>query len=618
MSETVSYGGYAGQILRVDLTGGRHSAGPLSKDWADSFVGGRGFVAKILYDEVPPGADPLGPENKVVMAAGPLSGVLLPGCGKTHFGSKSPATGGYGDSNVGGHLSPELKMAGYDVLVLEGTAIKPVVVVIDDSSVRLISAEPYWGKGCIEAEAQLKRDLGEDFQIAVIGPAGENLVKYACISHDFGRQAGRTGVGTVLGSKKVKAIAIRGSGTIPLADPAGLLALAKQMYQACFAKPGFKEWTPQGTAGVTDWVNQIGAFPTRNFSTSYFADHRRINGERLRADIHITDKGCMGCPIPCGKYSLAKVPMGEVLVEGPEYETIALIGGNCCLRDIREVAYANYVCDELGLDTISAGNVVAFAMECYEKGVLSKEQIGRGVAFGDLESVVYLLRKIASRDGIGDLLAEGVKTASERLGQGSERYAIHVKGLEWSGYESRYAPAMMLAYATADIGAHHNRAWAITYDVAHGRETLEGKAEKVIELQHVRPLFDCLGVCRLQWVEIGFDLDWYERVFPVVTGRQASWDQLLRASERIWNLTRAFSVRHVPGWGRAVDRPPARFLEEAIPDGPAQGRLITPEQMDELLDRYYSLRGWTRAGLPTREKLEELGLHDVAADLWGS
>jgi aldehyde:ferredoxin oxidoreductase len=215
------------------------------------------------------------------------------------------------------------------------------------------------------------------------------------------------------------------------------------------------------------------------------------------------------------------------------------------------------------------------------------------------------------------LLAQGVKTASEHLGGGSEKFAIHVKGLEWTGYESRYSPSQMLSYITADIGAHHNRSWAITYDVAVGRDSLEGKPEKVIELQHTRPLFDCLGICRLQWVEIGFELNWYETMYPKITGMKKTWAELLQVSERVWNLTRAFSARHVPGWGRALDQPPARFTEEPIPDGPAKGKVITAEQIEQLLDKYYSLRGWNDNGWPTKQRLVELDLADVAVDLWG-
>ncbi|MCL6451067.1 MAG: aldehyde ferredoxin oxidoreductase family protein, partial [Acetobacteraceae bacterium] len=582
---------------------------------AREFLGGRGFVAKLLYDEVPPGTDPLSPENRVVMASGPLSGAFVPSSGKFSFGAKSPLTGGYGDSNVGGHLAPELKYAGYDAVVLEGAAPRPVVLVIDDGKVELRDGSAYWGKGSMDAEARLKADLGPDFQIAVIGPAGERLVRFACISHDFGRQAGRTGVGAVLGSKRLKAVCIRGTGTIPVADPRAAFEKGKEMYRAAFAKPGFKEWTPYGTAGVTDWVNEVGAFPTKNFQTGYFEPYREINGQTLRSTILVRDKGCFGCPIPCGKYSRARAAGREFYVEGPEYESIALLGGNLMLGDIREIAYANYVCDQLGLDSISAGVVVGFALECFETGLLSEGDIGRKVAFGDLDSVVYLLEKIAAREGIGELLSEGVKRAAARIGRGADRIAPQVKGMEWSGYESRWAPAMMLAYMTADIGAHHNRAWAITYDAAVGRDKIEGKAQKVIELQHIRPLFDMLGLCRLLWVEIGFELERYAEVFPLVTGLDYTWGDLLRASERVYNLTRAFNFRHIPGFGRAWDYPPARFYEEPVPTGPAKGRYIPREKLDELLDDYYRLRGWDRDGRPTLSKLEELGLRSVARDI---
>jgi len=607
--------GYSGNFLRVNLTTGEVKKTETPESLAREYLGGRGFVARILWDEVKPGTDPLSPDNRLVMAPGPLSGVFLPGSGKTEFGVKSPATGGYGDSNVGGHLAPEIKYAGYDAVIFEGTAAKPALVVIDDDSVEIRDAARYWGKGCIEAETMLKKDLGEDFQIVTIGPAGENLVKYAVISHDFGRQAGRTGVGAVMGSKNLKAIAVRGTKSLPLADPERVFEKGKQMYDVCFSKPGFKEWTPYGTAGVTDWINEIGSFPTKNFWTGYFEGHKNINGQALRDRIRITDKACFGCPIPCGKYSRAKTARGEVYVEGPEYETIGMMGGNLLVGSIEEVAYLNYVADELGIDTISGGNVLAFAMECFEKGIITEKDAGRSLPWGDLDAGVFLLEKIARREGIGDLLADGVRPASQKLGKGSEKFAIHVKGLELSAYEPRYAPAMMLAYMTADVGAHHNRAWAITYDVQVGRDSLEGKAKRVIELQHIRPLFDTLGLCRLQWVEIGFELSHYAELFPMVTGWDYSWDDLLRVSERIWNLTRAFSIREIEGFGRSHDYPPARFYEEPVPTGPSKGKCFTMEQLDDLLDDYYCLRGWDSNGIPTGSKLRELGLGYVAEAL---
>lgn len=611
----MTYGGYMGKILEINLSARKSEAKPTPEDLIRNFLGGRGFVAKLLWDLVPPGCDPFSPENVVVIAPGPLTGVYIPASGKVHMGTKSPATGGYGDSNMGGHFSPEIKLAGYDGLVIRGKADKPVIIVIDNDDVRFEDASDLWGKGAISTETELKKRLGRDFQIATIGPAGENLVQFACISHDFGRQAGRTGVGAVWGSKNLKAVAVRGNKTIPIARPEEAFRKGKEMYATCFAKPGFKTWTPYGTAEVVDWVNRVGAFPTRNFSESYFEGHKGINGQAVVDKVRLIDKGCFGCPTPCGKYSKAKTKLGEVRVEGPEYETLALLGGNVALGQVEEVAYANAVADELGLDTISGGNIAAFAIECFKKGLLTEAEVGRKLDWGDLESVVFLLEKMAKREGIGALLAQGVKKASEKIGGGSDAFAIHVKGLEWSGYESRWAPAMMISYMTCDVGAHHNRSWAITFDVAKGRDTIEGKSEKAVELQHIRPLFDTLGLCRLQWVEIGFELRHYAEVFPMVTGIDYSWDDLLKASERIWNLTRAFSAREIADFGRSWDYPPRRFMEEPVPKGPAEGKLVSRENCDALLDNYYRARGWSAKGLPRRSKLNELGLSFVADEL---
>lgn len=611
----MTYGGYMGNLLEIDLSSRASKAIPTDERLMKDYVGGRGFVAKLLWDMVPQGTEPFSPENVVVMAPGPLSGVHLPASGKVHMGCKSPATNCYGDSNMGGHFAPEIKYAGYDGLIIKGQADKPTIVVIDDHRVTFEDASDVWGVGCITAEKMLKDRLGEDFQIALIGPAGENLVKFACVSHDYGRQAGRTGVGAVLGWKRVKAVAIRGSHTVPIADTEKAFKKSREMYEICFHKPGFKTWTPYGTAEVVNWANTAGVFPTKNFSTNYFEGHQGINGQALKDRILKTDKGCFGCPTPCGKYSKARTKLGEILVEGPEYETIAMLGGNVAIDKIEEVAYANWVADELGLDTISGGNLAAFAIECFEKGLLTEEQIGRRIAWGDLESVVYLLEKMAHREGIGDLLAEGVRTAAEKIGGGSDRFAIQVKGLEWTGYEARWAPAMMLSYITCDIGAHHNRSWAVTYDVAHGRDQLEGKADKTIELQHIRPVFDLMGTCRLQWVEIGFESDHYGEIFPLITGLPYGWDDLIHVAERVWHLTRSFNARENPGFGRGWDYPPARFMEEPVPTGPAKGKFIPKENIDLMLDEYYSKRGWTPEGIPTKKKLEEMGLAFVADSL---
>ena len=628
--------GYAGFILRVDLSSATVFKEPLPDSLAVDFIGGRGFVAKILYDEIRQGTGVFDPENMLIAATGPLTGHFLPASGKTHFGTKSPATGGYADSNMGGHFGPQLKYAGYDVLVITGKAKTPSYLFIDDGTIEIRPATEYWGQGSMTAEKNFKAHLGDEYQIITIGPAGENLVRYACISHDFGRQAGRTGVGAVMGSKNLKAIAVQGTGSIPVADLKEAYAKGKEAYQGVRAKPGFKGWTPEGTAGITNWTNEAGVFPTRNFQTSYAAHYKNINGKAILDRLKITDKGCFGCPTPCGKYGYTKTPCGSAYVEGPEYETIALFGGNCVLNTIEDVAYANYLCDELGIDTISAGVVIGWAIECFQKEIFTREDIGRRIDFSDLDTVVYLLNLIARREGIGDLLAEGVKVAAEKTGKGSQRFAIHVKGLEWSGYECRNAPSMMLAYLTADVGAHHNRAWVLGHDVAGawtsvhdliasgGGDEAQPKAvvnarsaEYVIASQHKRSLFDALGNCRLQMMELGFEEEHYAELFSLITGMTKSWQDLLKISERIWHLTRSFSVREITGFGRHLDFPPARLYEDPIADGPNQGHVLSREDIDNLLNWYYSARGWNENGIPTRETLLRNGLSEVVDDLEG-
>jgi aldehyde:ferredoxin oxidoreductase len=624
--------GFAGKVLRVDLTNEIIRIEPLDAKLVDEYIGGRGFVAKTLYDELPPNTAPYDEENLVVIAMGPLSGHFLPASGKTHFGTKSPATGGYGDSNMGGHFGVAMKYAGYDMTVIRGKAKCPSYLYIEDDKVEIRPADQYWGKGALTTEKMLKDDLGEEFQIATIGPAGENKVRYACISHDFGRQAGRTGIAAVLGSKNIKAIAIKGTYSIPVFDTDEVLKKGKEVYQAVREKPGFKGWTPQGTAGITDWCNEVGACPTRNFQTSYFDHYKQINGEAVIKHLTITNKGCFGCPTPCGKYGFTKTASGSAYVEGPEYETIALLGSNCMLEQIEEVAYANYVCDELGVDTISAGVTISWVLECLEKGILSEEAIGRNVQFGDLDSIIYLLEKIANREGIGNLLAEGVKVAADETGKGSEKFAIQVKGLEWTGYECRNAPGMMLGYMTADVGAHHSRCWVLGNDVAGsenvgsvhdlisggGRESILPKAKvkgvspMVVSSQHTRPAFDILGICRLQYMEIGLETKYYEEMFLAITGKTLEWHELLRISEKIWNLNRCFNVREIEGYGRSYDYPPPRFYEEPIPNGPNQGHYLSLDEINMLLDEFYETRGWDQTGLPMKETLVRLGLDDIA------
>ncbi|MDP2994464.1 MAG: aldehyde ferredoxin oxidoreductase family protein [Anaerolineales bacterium] len=605
--------GYGGRILRVNLTNGTVTKEPTSPDVARNFIGGRGFGIYFLLKEVPKGADPLGPENKLIISSGPISGMMIPGGGKCDWTTKAPLTGGYASASMGGHFTAEMRYAGLDSIILEGISPKPVYLFIDDDKIELRDASDLWGKATFAVEKQFKEKLGEEFQVAVIGVGGENLVPYACINHDYGRQAGRGGVGAVMGSKKVKAIVVHGTKSIPVADMDAYRKAGMALYKACKDSEGLKDWTRYGTTIVVSWCDEVGALPTRNFSAGSFEDGKNLYGPVMREKIVITDKGCFGCPSPCGKYSRNK--KYNSYVEGPEYETIGMMGSNLGIDDIEAVAQANLLCDDLGIDTISAGNAIGWAMECYEKGIFTKKDTdGLDLKFGNVDATFTLIEKIARREGLGALLAEGVKRASKKVGKGSEKFAIQVKGMEQSAYATHNATAMLLAYMTCDVGAHHNRAWAITYDLQVGREkVVPEKVARVIWLQNFRPMFDVLGGCRLQWVELGIDRDLYVPALEAITGIQRSWEDLDKVGERIWNLTRLFWVRENEGFGRAWDMPSPRFYEEAPKSGATKGQITKLEDINRLLDMYYEQRGWTSDGLPKPETIESLGLKAVVA-----
>jgi aldehyde:ferredoxin oxidoreductase len=605
--------GYGGSLLRVNLTSGKISREPTSPDLARDFIGGRGFGIYFLTKEVPVHADPLGPENKLIISNGPLSGMLAPGGGKCDWTCKSPLTGGYADASMGGHFTAEMKYAGLDTIILEGQSPKPVYLFIENGIVELRDASALWGKGAIDTEVELKKKYGEPFQIAAIGPGGENQVLYACINHDYGRQAGRGGVGAVMGSKKLKAIVLHGTGSVPVADVEAYTKAGKALYKACKDADGLKDWTRYGTTIVVSWCDEVGALPTRNFSAGSFEGGKTLYGPVMREQIVITDKGCFGCPCPCGKYSNLK--RYNTQVEGPEYETIGMLGSDIGISDIQDVAQANLLCDDLGIDSISAGGCIAWAMEAYDKGVLNKEDTdGLDLRFGNVEAVFATLKKIAAREGkLGVLLSEGSKRAALKVGKGSLDYAIQVKGMEQSAYAIHNATAMLISYMTCDVGAHHNRAWAITYDLQVGREkVVPEKVARVIWLQNFRPMFDVLGGCRLQWVELGIDRDLYLPLLEAMTGVKRSWEDLEKTGERIWNLTRLYWMREVDGFGRSWDMPSPRFYTEPPKTGATAGQITKPEDVQKLLDMYYEQRGWNTDGHPTPDTLEKLKLMEFA------
>lgn len=603
--------GYGGSILRVNLTTGKITRQPTPPDLIRDFIGGRGFGSYFLYKEVPPHADPLGPDNKLFISTGPLAGLMVPGAGKCDFTTKSPLTGGYASSSLGGHFTAEMKYAGLDSIILEGISPRWVYLFIDNDQVELRDASDMLGKGTITLEKELKDKFGEEHQIAVIGPGGENGVLYACVNHDYGREAGRGGIGAVMGAKRVKGIVLHGTKSIHVANLEAYRKSAMALFKACKDADGLFVWQRYGTNGVASWCDEVGALPTRNFSTGHFEEGQGLFGPAMREKIVITDKGCFACPSPCGKYSRAR--RTNVRVEGPEYETVGMLGSNVGLSDIEDVAKANYLCDELGIDTISTGGVIAWAMECYVKGLLTKKDTGGlDLRFGNAEAVFTLIQQIACKQGLGALLAGGVKRAAQAIGQGSDKFAIQVKGMEQSAYATHNATAMLLAYMTCDVGAHHNRSWAITYDLQVGREKVTPeKVARIIWLQDFRPMFDSFGSCRLQWVELGIDRDLYCPVIEAITGVPRTWEDFERVGARIWNLNRMYWAREIDGFDRTWDLPAPRFYEEPPATGPTAGQITRFEDVQKLLDMYYDQRGWSQNGLPTLETLRCLGLEAI-------
>jgi aldehyde:ferredoxin oxidoreductase len=609
--------GLAGTTLEINITTGDIKRVPTDQKLFQEWHGGRGIIAKILYDEVPRDADPLGPENILIVNAGVMSGCYVPAGSKVEFGSISPLTNGHGDSNMGGHFGPMLKFAGYDMIIFRGISPKPVYVYIDNDSVEIRDASGYWGMGSLDCETQLKKDLGEDFEIATIGPAAENGVLFSCITHDFGRQAGRTGQGTVMGSKKIKAIAVRGNRSIKVHDLPSLKSKVDEIILRTQTHPNMEPWQKYGTSFFLQWSNNNAVIPTYNFKTTHYEDIGKIDGDQLVDQCLISHKACFGCWMNCGKYTKAVIPGKPVVhLEGPEYETGALCGPNIGMKDINHVAYINWLLDNLGLDSMSGGGVIAFAMECFERGIITEESLeGHTLKWGSVEDVEHFLNMVAYKRGVGAWFAGGTKRAAERLGQNSEKFAMQVKGQEMSGYDGRWAPGMLLSYMTADIGAHHNRSWTITVDIAEGRESIEDRAKIVIYLQHLRPLFDTWCICRLFWGELDITPEEIVETLNHITGWQVSIEEVLRLSEKTWNLTRCHFIERNRGNGRTFDYPPARSWEDKIPSGPGKDHGITKEQVEQLLDDYYAARGWDKNGNPTEAILKDLGLEVAVKNL---
>jgi aldehyde:ferredoxin oxidoreductase len=607
-------GGYNKKILNIDLSKNKVVVSRVNDAFALKYIGGRGYGARLVWDNL--GAklpNALEPRNVLVIAPGPLTGAYLPASCKTSFVSISPATGIYGDSSMGGMFGIELKQAGYDALVLRGALKKLSYIWIDDDTVEIKDAKKYAGKGCTETERELKKDIGdESIRVSAIGPAGEKLVRYACVNTEWSRNAGRCGMGTILGSKKVKAIAVRGTKDLPIYDLDALIGISNRAYAYLASHPLFEFWQQQGLMSVIDYANTSGVMPTYNFRDGVFSEADKINGEQMLLRYKIGDTACYACPMACGNICLVKQgKYAGTVTEGPEYETACMFGPNVGVGDFSAILRANYLCDEFGIDTITTANLIGVMIEGYEQGIVTKKELdGLTPRWGDDVSILTLVEKIANRDGVGNILADGSIAVLSKWPK-LRPILSQVKGLEQSAYDARVAMTMALAYATCDVGAHHNRAWPIAKELEMGANwSIEQKVDLVVYHQTIRPLFDMLGVCRLQWIELGIDEKFYAEMYSAVTGVKAKLEDLLENSRAVYNLTRAISVRY--GIRRKDDYPPERVFNTPIKTGPHAGKVLNRELYEKVLDLYYKKRDWDKNGVPTKEELKKSGLEDVA------
>lgn len=584
--------GYAGKVLWVDLTSGRNWTEPLDQEVARRFIGGKGLGAHLLTERLDPGVDPLSPENLLAFFTGPLTGTRAPTSNRFGAFFKSPQTGIWGESYAGGHLAPHIKKAGYDGIVVTGKAEGPVYLSIVDDRVEIKDASHLWGKDTLETEDAVKGEMDEKAHVMTIGPAGENLVKFACVCNDHYRQLGRAGGGAVMGSKNLKAVGILGTGEVELHDPEGFKQAVKEVREKI---PKNGALTTMGTPVMVNVQNALGTFPTHYWQEGFFDLHEKINAAAMKELILDKNKACWNCPVACGKLSSVKQGDYEgTEVEGPEYETLFAFGGLCELADIRDVAKVNEICDRLGMDTITGGNVIGFAMRAYELDRLGSDF---PIEFGDTEVTLRLLDMIAHRKGLGDDLAEGVRGAGERLDL--EDIAVHVKGLEVPGYDPRGYNGMALSYAVGVRGADHLRsaAYGPEGQGLHDRFMVSGKGVFVKQMEDKLAMVDSMIICN--FVRGAYEWEDFASLYRLATGLEMDVDSLKEASERIINLARGFSTKL--GISRKDDRLPEVFHRLPFPKGSSRTHVVVKEDLEIMLDEYYRARNWSEDGVPPME-----------------
>ena len=607
--------GYAGRILYVDLRTGKTHIEKLSENYAKNYIGGIGLGMRLWLDNSTAGVEPLSPENPLVLALGPISGTIFPTAGNGHaFVSKSPATFGIGEAVAHGTFGAELKRAGYDAVVLKGKSEKPVYLWIDDDSVQLLDASHLLGKSPSETEDAIKADLDDYYiRVAAIGLAGEKLSRIACIINEKTRAAGRTGLGAVMGSKNLKAIAVRGTLDIVPAKASDFMDMVQEFHER-MKGPATQKYRTLGTPENVLVHNTLYCMPTRNYNNAHFEGAEKVSGEVLNDKFVAKIIGCSSCAMRCEH---------EVVVpEGPykgtmtrmEYETLWAMGPYCGIDRLDSVIKGMELANYYGMDAISAGVIVGFAMDCYENGILSQEELdGIDAHFGNSEALIQILDKMGKREGIGDILAEGVRIAAQKIGKGAQNLAQHIKGLEVTGYDLRCLKTAALGFAVSFRGADHNRHGAYAFDVKGKVDRMKaekGRGKLVRDMEDTYALLDSFIVCKFSRGTYYKGLADMAKLYNLVTGIEMTSEELKKAGARINTVARLINIRE--GLGRKDDTLPWKVMNIPIPDeGPVKGALVTQEELDLLLEDYYDSRGWTSEGVPKKARLQELGMNDL-------
>jgi len=609
---------YAGRILRVDLSTGKVETEPLKEEMARQYIGGIGLGIRLLMDNSKPGTDPFSPDNPLIFVTGPLSGTMGPTAGNGYaVVSKSPATGGIAESKAHGFFGPELKRAGYDAVIFTGKSEKLVYAWIDDDSVHLLDAQHLKGKSPSETDDAIKEELGDYYiRVSAIGEAGEKLVRFASIINDEFRAVGRTGMGAVMGSKNLKAVAVRGTKDVNVADLEGFKEFIKIIHER-MKGPATRKYRTLGTTENVLVLNALAALPTRNFTPATFEGAEEVSGEYLNE--HYVKKiiGCATCAMRCDH--IAVVPEGPYKgsTSRMEFECLWALGPNCGVDRLDAIIEAMRLCNHYGIDGISAGVTVGFAMDLYENGILTKENTNSlELHFGSHEALLETLKKISTRDGwLGDVLAEGTKRAAEKIGKGAEKYANHIKGLELPGYDIRGLKTAALGFAVSFRGACHLRSGAYSPDVKGkvNRFVIEkGRGKIVMENEDIYNVIDSLILCKFSRGTYYDGLEDMAKYYTLATGFKITVEELKKAGERINNLAKLFNLREGVGT-RKYDALPPKIMTVPIPDeGVAKGSVVNKEEFDLGLDDYYEVRGWTKDGIPTAEKLNKLDLSEFA------